>query len=323
MKSIRNKATKVGIFVFGAIAVLVLTIYFIGSKDNLFASKMNVICTFQDIRGVVVGNNVRFSGINVGTVRSIEMTSDSTVVLTLSIADKYAKHIYKNSIVEISQDGLMGSKLLNISSGTASSGLIEEGDRLHAKYGVDLEGMLSEARDILYQAGEAVTSLKSIAGKIDTGDGDIGRLINDNTLTTELVTTTRSLNSTLANVDQITRKINTGQGDLARLINGNELTDNTYSVLGNLNEAAGKTNKVVSDLAATTNSINSGEGTVNMLLNSKKTAQNIDTAILKLQNSLEEFDKTAQAIQESWIVRLFSKKKKKNSGNTVVMDSIR
>lgn len=323
MKSIRNKATRVGIFVFGAIAVLVLTIYFIGSKDNLFASKTNVICTFQDIRGVVVGNNVRFSGINVGTVRSIEMTSDSTVVLTLSIAEKYAKHIYKNSIVEISQDGLMGSKLLNISSGTASSGLIEEGDRLHAKYGVDLEGMLSEARDILYQAGEAVTSLKSIAGKIDTGDGDIGRLINDNTLTTELVTTTRSLNSTLANVDQITRKINTGQGDLARLINGNELTDNTYSVLGNLNEAAGKTNKVVSDLAATTNSINSGEGTVNMLLNSKKTAQNIDTAILKLQNSLEEFDKTAQAIQESWIVRLFSKKKKKNSGNTVVMDSIR
>ena len=323
MKSIRNKATRVGIFVFGAIAVLVLTIYFIGSKDNLFASKMNVICTFQDIRGVVVGNNVRFSGINVGTVRSIEMTSDSTVVLTLSIADKYAKHIYKNSIVKISQDGLMGSKLLNISSGTASSGLIEEGDRLHAKYGVDLKGMLSEARDILYHAGEAVTSLKSIAGKIDTGDGDIGRLINDNTLTTELVTTTRNLNSTLANVDQITRKINTGQGDLARLINGNELTDNTYSVLGNLNEAAGKTNKVVSDLAATTNSINSGEGTVNMLLNSKKTAQNIDTAILKLQNSLEEFDKTAQAIQESWIVRLFSKKKKKNSGNTVVMDSIR
>lgn len=323
MKNTQNKALRVGLFVFGSLAFLVLTIYFIGSKDNLFASKTNVTCSFQDIRGVVVGNNVRFSGINVGTVKSIELTTDSSVVLTLSIANKYAEHIYKNSIVEISQDGLMGNKLLLISSGTPDSKPIEDGDVLHAKYGIDLEGMLGEVRDILVDAKDAVVSFKSIAAKIDTGDGDIGRLINDNTLTTELAVTTRNLNSTLASVNQITRKINSGSGDLAQLINNNELTENTYSVLGNLNQAADKTHQVVSNLEATTNSINSGDGAVNMLLNSRKTAQNIDTAIIKVQNSLEQFDKTAKAIEESWIVRLFSKKKKKDQEEKAKTDSVR
>lgn len=321
MKNRQNKAFRVGLFIFAALMILVLTIYFIGSKDNLFTTKTNVTSSFQDIRGVVVGNNVRFSGINVGTVKSIELTSDSSVILTLAISNKYAKHIYKNSIVEISQDGIMGSKLLNISSGTEDSGPIEEGDQLSAKYGIDLENMLGEARDVMAQASDAVTSLKSIANKIDTGEGDIGRLINDNTLTSQLAITTQRLNSTLANVDQITRKINTGNGDLARLINNNELTENTYSVLGNLNQAADKTNLVVTNLEATTNSINNGEGPVNLLLNSKATAQNIDTAIIKLQGSLEQFDKTAKAIEESWIVRLFSKKKKKTEDNQT--DSIK
>lgn len=319
----KNKSVKVGIFAFLAIAILVLTIYFIGSKDNLFSPKTNVTCSFSDIRGVVVGNNIRFSGINVGTVKNIEMTSDSSVILTLSISDKYTKHIYKNSIVEIGQDGLMGSKLLNISSGTIGAGHIVEGDHLQAKYGIDLESMLGEARDMLVQANDAVKSLKSVAQKIDTGDGDLGRLLNDNTLTTELAQTTKSLNSTLANVDQITRKINNGQGDLAILINDNKLVSQTHGVLSNLNQAADKTHLVVTNLETTTNSINQGDGPVNLLLNSKKTAQNIDTTILKLQNSLDEFDKTAQAIQDSWLIRLFTKKKKKDKQKTEVNDSVR
>ncbi len=312
MKNRQKKAFRVGLFIFAALMILVLTIYFIGSKDNLFTTKTYVTSSFKDIRGVVVGNNVRFSGINVGTVNNIEMTSDTSVVLTLAISNKYSKHIYKNSIVEISQDGIMGSKLLSISSGTADFGSIEDGDQLHAKYGIDLENMLGEARDMMVQANDAVSSLKSIAQKIDTGEGDIGRLINDNTLTSELAITTQRLNSTLANVDQISRKINTGNGDLARLINNNELTENTYSVLSNLNQAADRTNQVVTNLETTTNSINSGDGPVNLLLNSRQTAQNIDTTIIKVQNSLSEFDKTAKAIQDSWIVRLFSKKKKKD-----------
>lgn len=315
MKNQKNKALRVGLFVFSALAIFVFVIYLIGSKDNLFKPKTIITTSFNDIRGVVVGNNVRFSGITVGKVSDINIVSDKEVVLELSIVKEYAKFIYKDALVEINQDGLMGSKLINITTGLSSSGPVEEGSHLKGKEGIDVENMLYEARDILVQANDAVISLKSIAGKIDTGDNDLGRLVNNNVLTTELALTTQRLNSTLANVDHITRKINNGEGDIARLINGNELTSQTYGVLGNLNQAADKTQQVVANLETTTNSINKGEGAVNLLLNNKNTAQNIDTTILKLQNSLSEFDKTARAIQESWLIRLFTKKKKKHTNN--------
>ncbi|NLI71490.1 MAG: MCE family protein [Bacteroidales bacterium] len=312
MKNETNKALRVGIMVFTALAIFVIIIYLIGRKDNPFSPKTQITTSFNDIRGVVAGNNVRYSGINVGKVNKIEITSDSTVILKLGIVKEYAQFIYKDALVEINQDGLMGNKLLNIIGGSASAGKIEDGSHLKGKEGIDIEGMLGEAREILVQTNDAVITLKSIAQKIDTGEGDLAKLVNDNTLTTELNTVTKKLNSTLANVDQITQKINSGQGDLARLINGNELTNNTYSVLGNLNEAADKTSQIASDLAVTTNSINSGEGTVNMLLNDKKTALKIDTTINKVQSTLDEFDKTAKAIQDSWIIRWFPKKKKEN-----------
>ncbi len=312
MKTKGNRALKVGLLVFSAIAIFVFVVYFIGSKDNLFKSKTKITTAFNDIRGVVVGNNVRFSGITVGKVSGIEITSDSTVVLELDIVNEYAKYIYKDALVEINQDGLMGSKLLNITSGTLASGAIDEGSHLKGKEGIDMESMLYEAREMLVQTNDAIMSFKSIAGKIDSGNGDLARLINENTLTTELATTTRNLNNTLASVDQITRKINNGDGDLAKLLNDDGLTAQTYSVLSNLNQTAEKTNVVVNNLDKTTQSINSGDGPVNMLLNSKRTAENIDTTIVKVQNSLSEFDKTAKAIQDSWLIRLFSKKKKKD-----------
>ena len=315
MKNRTNKALRVGLLVFTALAIFVFAIYLIGSKDNLFKSKTRITTSFNDIRGVVVGNNVRFSGITVGKVSGIEMVSEKEVKLELDIVNEYAKFIYKDAFVEITQDGLMGSKLLNISTGNVASGAIQDGSHLKGKEGIDVENMLAEAREILVQTKDAIGSVKSIANKIDSGNGDLGRLINDNTLTSELAITTKRLNSTLTNVDQITRKINNGEGDFANLINNSDITEKTYSVLGNLNNTAERTTNVVADLERTTRSINSGDGAVNLLLNSKQTAQNIDTTIVKVQNSLNEFDKTAKAIQDSWLIRLFSKKKKKDTKN--------
>lgn len=321
MKNQTNKALRVGLFVFTALAIFITIIYLIGSKDNLFKTKTTITTSFNDIRGVVVGNNVRFSGINVGKVSDINVVSDKEVVLELSIVKEYARFIYKDALVEINQDGLMGSKLINITSGHSSAGKIEEGTHLKGKEGIDIENMLYEVHDILVEAGDAVASLKSIAGKIDSGEGDLAKLVNDDVLSTELTATSRQLNTTLATVEQITKNMTTGEGDIARLINSNELTSQAHQLLGNLNEAVEKTHRVAENLETTSRQINYGEGAVNLLLNNKNTAQNIDTTILKLQNSLNEFDKTARAVQNSWLIQLFSRKKLKDKKTT--KDSIK
>lgn len=317
MKKNINKTIKLGFFVITSIILFVLAIYFIGSKNNLFNAKVDVYTVFNDIRGLMPGNNVRFSGINVGNVKSIDITSDSTVVLRLSIRKDYAKFIYRNSIVEIGQDGLMGSKLLLISSGTPNAGPIQEGDRLGAKYGIDIENMLAQTQDILVDAKSAMSNLGMITSKINSGEGDLGELLTKKTLTTKLAATTDNLNNTLTQIGGITRKINNGQGDLGRLVNNNDLTSEAKTVLTNLNQTAKKANDVIADLSVTAKSINTGEGSVSLLLNNKRTAGNVDTTIIKVNTGIDQFNRTAKAIENSWILNIFNKKKKKDDKTSV------
>jgi phospholipid/cholesterol/gamma-HCH transport system substrate-binding protein len=65
------------------------------------------------------GNNVLFSGINVGTVSEIQLVTDTSVVVRLLIKRR-TKFIKSDAIASIGSDGLMGDKVLTISPGTNS-----------------------------------------------------------------------------------------------------------------------------------------------------------------------------------------------------------
>lgn len=310
MKENSKKAVKVGFFVTSAILLFVILVYFVGSKNNLFNPKTYVYTVFEDVKGVVPGNSVRFSGINVGNVNDIEITSDSTVVVGMSIRKDYAQYIYKNSTVEISQDGLMGNKLLEISGGTANAHHIEENDTLTAKVGINISNTISQVSEMLVTAKSTLENLSEITTKINNGEGDIGELLTNKTLTSKFGATADNLNKTLTQLTLMTQKINAGKGDLGKLMNSNEITDETKSLLTNLNQTVNKANSMVAELSKTTKSINSGDGTLGKLLNDKSTASNVDSAITNANSSLEEVTNTLKKLQNSWIMDLAGDKKK-------------
>ena len=68
MKTQTANRTKLGAFVLVATVLLVLGLYYIGSKKNIFHSTITVSSQFDNVGGLMPGNNVRFNGINVGTV---------------------------------------------------------------------------------------------------------------------------------------------------------------------------------------------------------------------------------------------------------------
>ncbi len=310
MRRQREKSLRVGLLVSASILVFVFIIYFIGSKDNLFKQQTKITTTFRDIRGLVVGNNVRFSGITVGKVSNITITDENIVTLQLSITSEYARFIPKNSVAEISQDGLVGNKLISISSGDSSAGYIENGSHIRGREGVDVENMLFETQNLLVQTRDALVHLKAISEKINTGDGDLAKLLNDDQVSREINQLSGEVSKTLNHLNRIAQKVDSGDGDIANLLNNNELGEKAMDVLENLNEMSSKTQTVISELEKTTQQINSGEGPLGMLLHSKETAENIDSTILKLQNSLDEFDKTAITIRESRLLKMFSGRKK-------------
>lgn len=316
MRNDTNKTIRVGFFVAAAITIFVLAIYFIGSKNNFFSSKIEIKSVFKDVKGVVQGNNIRFSGINIGNVKKIEMTSDSTVELTMTIREDYTNFIYKNSKVQISQDGLMGNKILIIIPGTANAGHVVEGDVLAVDNGLDIDNMLAQVNDILANTKSTISNLDSITQKLNNGEGDVGELLTKKTLTSKLGLMADNINSTMGNVNSITQKINAGQGDLGKLINGNEITTQTKSVLNGLNTTTSSANNVLNELNKTTSNINNGNGTLGLLLNNQRTAGNVDTTILKVNSGLDQLNSTLKTVQDSWILNVFSKKKKNKNQKT-------
>ena len=56
--------------------IFVFAIFLIGKQKNLFNPVFKLTTTFNNISGLQVGNNIRFSGINVGTVDNINIIND-------------------------------------------------------------------------------------------------------------------------------------------------------------------------------------------------------------------------------------------------------
>ncbi len=308
----QRRALRLGIFIAASLILFVVAIYLIGSQGNLFSSTTDLHSSFKDIRGLTVGNNVRFAGINVGTVKDIQIVSDTSVVVTMSVRDKYTEFIFKNSTVEIGQEGLMGGKIVLISSGTAETGQVKNGDYLLVKEGMDIQGMIAQAQVMLEEATGTVANLRSVTGKIDEGNGDIARLINSNDMTTQLSITTRRLNSSMSDLNNITQKINSGQGDVGRLINDNSITTQLEGIMANLNETSVKVDEAVGGLQQTVHTINNGDGVLPRLLHDKELGLSVDTAINRVDQGVYEVTRAANTIADSWIFRLFSKKKKNN-----------
>ena len=121
---------KLGLFVIIGTLFFVASMYFIGDKQNLFGSTFKIKSIFNNVNGLQKGNNVRFLGIDVGTVNKIEIINDTSILVTMIIKEESRAFIKKNSISTIGTDGLMGNKLINITPKNSSSQVVNEGDTL-------------------------------------------------------------------------------------------------------------------------------------------------------------------------------------------------
>ncbi len=100
MKKESGSQIKLGVFVSVGLVLLIGGIYFIGKKQQFFHSTISVSCVFKNVNGLQEGNNVRFAGIDVGTIDYIEILSDTAVKVSMVINDDVQKFIKKDAVVE-------------------------------------------------------------------------------------------------------------------------------------------------------------------------------------------------------------------------------
>jgi phospholipid/cholesterol/gamma-HCH transport system substrate-binding protein len=210
MKTTSGQKVKIGLFTFIGLLVLVLAIFFIGNQKNLFSSTFNVYGTFKNVSGLQIGNNVRFAGINVGVVQAINIETDSSVRVDLTLNNNVKKFIKKDAKLSIGSDGLMGDKLVVIApGGITSTQEIQPGNQLGAVNPVDVDKIINKLTKVADNAELLTSGLASIVTKINGGKGSIGRLLNNDQMAKDLEGTVKQAKTTMKNVHTTTTTLNT------------------------------------------------------------------------------------------------------------------
>lgn len=225
---------KLGMFVIVGLILFTITIYFVGKQQNLFGSTFNLKSKFKTVSGLKVGNNVRFSGINVGTISEIQLVNDSSVVVVLVIEEDVQKYIKTDAMASIGSDGLMGDKVLTISPGTSSNQVIKDNAFIESKSPLEMEDLMKSVKTSVDNAGLITAQLAEFSYKMNNGDGTLSKLMNDKEFANSLKKTLLNLEASTKEFSTFTASMNNGKGILSKVVSDERLSKKLDSTMTNL-----------------------------------------------------------------------------------------
>lgn len=285
MKKDTSNKVRLGIFISVGIAVFIAAIYFIGERQQLFRSTFRLSGVFKDVAGLQAGNNVRLSGINVGTVDNITIISDTSVRVEILIDESTRKFIKKDAIASIGSEGLMGNKTLIINPGTGGKKKIENNDIIQTSPPLDMDDILQSLKTTMDHTTNITGDLAEITNNIASGKGTIGKLIMDKEWREDF-------EITFTNLER-------GSTEFRILM---EKANNIDDVLLSIKETIKNASIITSDLAKITGSLESGEGTIGRLLMDPSTAQNIDSTFINLKEGASGLNMLMEKAKNSWLL---------------------
>lgn len=184
---------KLGIFVSLGILILFLIIFFIGTNQNLFGSKFRIKTNFNNVSGLQIGSQVRFSGISVGTIENIVIINDSTVNVEAVMDMDVKKFIKTDSKASIASEGVIGNKILIISQGNTKLPEIKDGATIASFEPVEFDDILTSIKVTADNAEIITGELALLLNNINNGEGTIGKLMNDEQMAKDLDKTMENL----------------------------------------------------------------------------------------------------------------------------------
>lgn len=288
---------RLGIFIVVGIAIFVVAIFIIGKQQNLFNPVFKVITNFHNVSGLQVGNNIRFSGIDVGMVDNIKIINDSTVQVHLLIKKDVQQFIKADSYASISSSGIIGDKIIIITQGSRNAPMAENGQHILSKEPLETDDIMKSLKTSAESAEVITLQLAEIMMNINSGEGILGRLIQDSTIA-------ENVNLTIENF----KKSSEG---LDKTI---EVTkENVFAFMESLQKTASKTEVASNQLGEIMTKINSGEGAIGMLLKDTSIVNNIDETIINLKESSIGLNENMEALKHNWFFRRYYRQKAKKA----------
>jgi phospholipid/cholesterol/gamma-HCH transport system substrate-binding protein len=255
-----NKELKLGIFISLMITMFSVLLFLVGNFSLGKFYKFHVL--FNNIDGISMKSPVKMSGVEIGTVVSMEL-KNSEVLLTLKIKDDIK--ISRKSKFRISSTGIVGTKFLEIymTEKDYSDDYIKPNDILKGDEIVSMSDIMTKVSNIF----------DNLTGKDGFENSDISKI--------------------LKNVQQITEKINKGLGSDEKDVR--EIVTNLRAFSESLGQISKQDIKNLSGILSSLNSasakidlfmqtLNSKNGTIGALVNDEELAKQVRETVDSLKN---------------------------------------
>ncbi len=318
-----SKELKTGIFVLATTLLFILALYKLGSKRSMFGSAIKISAVFKNVNGLVAGNNVRFGGIDIGTVSHVRIIADTAILAELQIEKSLAGYISTTCIASIGTDGLMGNKIVNLLPGRSGGAPVKEGAILTIQPQVEFDNAvrtLNKTNDNLEQITDDV---KVITGRFSEKNTlwsvlmDSAVAGNVKEVVLDIRTSGKNVKSLSIGLNDLVNHINTGKGPLGVLLRDSSMTQNLEHAVSDLRLTARQASQVTGAFDMITGKILNGEGSIGLLLKDTGLVHRVDYAILDFKTGAANFDTSMVALKHNFFFRRYFKnlQKDKDSKN--------
>ena len=312
---------KLGAFVLAGLLFLVLLLYMIGKNRNLFGSTYVLKARFQNAQGLVAGNNVRFSGIQAGTVKKIKILNDTVIEVTMIIETKMQAIIRKNAVVSIGTDGLVGNRVVNIDPSKQPGTLAVEGDILASKKAVATDEMLQTLYKTNNDVAAIAAELKITVQRINSSSA-LWALLNDESIPKDVKTSVSNIRSATGkagdmvyNLNAIVMDVKKGKGSVGALLKDSSFAKNLTEAILKIkavgeeaDSIAGEVKKLVAGIRE---DVNTGKGPVNALLKDSTMVIKLNTSLDNIQKGTDGFNQNMEALKHNFYYGVILENKKK------------
>lgn len=321
MKTKTFNNIKLGAFVLVGLIFLLLILYMIGKNRTMFGGNYKLRARFENVQGLKSGNNVRYAGIDIGTVEKVSIINDTLMEVKMIIDNKAKFILRKNAIVSIGTDGLVGNKVVNIAASKSDSPLAEENDILPTKKPIDTDEMLRTLNKTNNDIAVIAKNLKLTSNKLNNSEA-LWALLNDKSLPDNLKKSaanirlvTNNLYNMSKDVNSMVSKIKKGEGSIGKIINDSSFAKSLEDAVINIKDAGNEVSTLSKDINKAVkeieNNINDGNGTVHALLKDTGIVIKINHSLDNIEDGTKGFNQNMDALKHSFLFRGYFRKLEK------------
>lgn len=249
-------ALRVGIVMVLGIAILAGAIFSIGGGLRWLSGSEELTARFQRVNGLQVGSPVYLSGVNIGSVGSIQFPEDrraNFVVVRLRIEANAVARVRTDSVAKIESLGLLGDKFLLLTAGSPDAPSVEADALIKSQDPVNYAALL-QARgtgDLVANVLAISNSMRQLLDSVNEGHGILAELIRGPSNPQEKTLTLASMRETLDDLQKLTAKlevavdrVDRGQGVIGAMLspqnNGKRMVANITSASESMRTASAR-----------------------------------------------------------------------------------